>query len=331
MTLRTRITIAAVAAAGMLAAAITPGSAVAAGDGSQQSSCPTLRECILQAPGLSDSERTLMLANLDAMLSMGVQPASVEAVFPGGGREVPTRELLRLQRIVMDTVRDGLPVDLILAKTREGRIKGVADPQLVQASERMAGNVRSARRILETAVRPGVDTFSRAEQDHMMDEVSLQLWRGLTEEGYVSLCRAADGRPAGEACDAGDLVAAGEVAVRLLETGVDSDRALKFAREAIRRGYRVREMRQIQLMVVASHKHGQGPDEFMQSMEYCVNVDMRPVEMYDYLMRQGWMGPGEMHRPGGRGMPPAERKGHGGSGNMEIERGDRQGGGGRDR
>ena len=318
------------AVAGLLAVAIPPGLAVGAEPSSPRIAVEALRDRVEVASALSASERTQMLANLDEILLEGIEPEALQFLFPGTGRELSAAGLLRLQAIVLETARQGLSTDLILAKTREGRIKGVPEVQLVQAGERMCGYVRSAERILEYACCPDMDACRLVDRKHMRDEISLQLWRGLPEPAYMNLCDAAARNPVGGVCAVEDLVAAGEVAVRLVETGVNTDRALKFACETIRRGYREREMRHIQLMVVASHRQGREADELMRSMEYCVDIDMRPGEMYEYLARKGWMGPGGLGRPDGQGPPPAGRKGNGGVENIEeIERGRRQGGGGR--
>lgn len=285
----------------------------------------TIEQRIRDAPDLSDTDRACMLDNFAATCALGIPAAVVESVFPGAGHELPPGLLLELQQSVIDAAVEGLPVDLVLDKVREGRIKGATEAQLIEATRRMVFNIRSAGRIVDSvSFRAEMSAAIPAARQHMLDEVAQQLWRGLTEHGYLSLCET--GRRVEERCDAVDLVAAGEVAVRLIEAGADHDRALEFARETIRRGYREQEMRQIQLMVVTCHQHGGGSDEFIANMEHCMNVDMGAAEMLGYMARRGWMGPGDVYNPGE--TPPVIIRGRG---QGEMERGKRQGEGGRSR
>ena len=39
---------------------------------------------------------------------------------------------------------------------------------------------------------------------------------------------------------------------------------------------------------------------FLADMEHCLSETMGVGEMYNYMMQHGWMGPGDMHSPGGQ-------------------------------
>ena len=84
------------------------------------------------ASGLTTEEQTAMHANLDACFELGVTDASLEAVFPGEGKQnrVSAQAMLRLQNRVMTAAREGLPVEPMLTKVQEGRTKGVPEPLL---------------------------------------------------------------------------------------------------------------------------------------------------------------------------------------------------------
>jgi len=83
------------------------------------------------------------------------------------------------------------------------------------------------------------------------------------------------------------------------------------------------------VMVAARPQRGEPVDELLGGMEHCVGAGMGPGEMYSYMIRHGWMGPGDMYGPGGN--QPVDPKGHGGgndpgSGGNDNE-GKRHGGG----
>jgi hypothetical protein len=135
------------------------------------------------------------------------------------------------------------------------------------------------------------------------------MWRGTHESDYDRLRERAQERLRDGSCDAGDVVAAGEVSTRLVESGIDRGRAVGFAGDAIQRGYRYNEMRQIQVIVGARAQHGEPVQKLLEDMEYCVGSGMGPGEMYGYMIRHGWMGPGDMYGPGGH--QATDQMGHG--------------------
>lgn len=285
-----------------------------------------LHKQIDAAPDLTPDQRATMHANLDACFELGVTDASLEAVFPGEDKRhhVSAQAMLRLQNRIMTAAREGLPVEPMLNKIQEGRTKGVPEPLLERACERMENHVRTANRIMQRAMDDGVEPpRDQTQSRRMQKEMAQQMWRGMDEEGYDQLRERARLRLRDGECGADDLVAAGEVATRLLEAGAERQRAVRFSGEALRQGYRAQELRRIQLMVAAQHQPGKSLDGFFGDMEHCVGAGMGAGEMYNYMMRHGWMGPGDMYGPGG--YHPTDHKGHGG-GNQGG--GDHQGGGG---
>jgi len=286
-----------------------------------------LHDNIDAAPGLTADERAAMNANLDACVELGIPASQLEAVFPDGDgkyqHKVSTQTMIKLQKRVMTMAREGMPVEPVLSKVQEGRTKGVAEPLLEQACVRMENNVRTANRIMTKAMNDGLEPpKDQAQQRRMNTEMAQQMWRGMNEEGYDQLRERARLRLRDGDCDTNDLVAAGEVATRLLESGVDPKRAMRFSGEALQQGYRAQEMKQIQVMIASQYRHGKSIDGFFGDMEHCMGAGMGAGEMHNYMMRHGWTGPGDMYGPGG--YQPTDHKGHGG----QSGGGDQGGGGG---
>jgi hypothetical protein len=101
------------------------------------------------------------------------------------------------------------------------------------------------------------------------------------------------------ACGVEDMAWASEIATRLHEEGVELNESVRFAGEALRRGYRAPQMRELRFMVAA--RRGDHPmDGFLADMEHCLSETMAVGDMYNYMMQHGWMGPGDMHSPGGQ-------------------------------
>ena len=279
-------------------------------------------------------ERSAMHANVDACLELGISEAGLEALFPGEDKRhrISAQTMLRLQNRVMTAAREGLPVEPVTAKIQEGRTKGVPDPLLEKACVRMENNVRTANQIMKRAIEDGLEPpKDQTQERHMHREMAQQMWRGMNEEGYEQLQERARLRLRDGQCGVEDLACAGELATRLMEAGVKRERAMQFSGDALQQGYRVQEMRQLQLVVAARHQRGEPMNGFMGDMEHCVGAGMGAGEMYNYMMRHGWMGPGDMYGPGG--FHPTDPKGYGGGhmgddGGGHGDHGDHGGGGG---
>jgi len=265
--------------------------------------------------GLTADERAAMHANVDHCLELGLSESELDALFPGEQKQdrsrVSAQTMLRLQNRVIEAAREGLPVDPVTTKLQEGRTKGVADARLEQACVKVENNVRTANQIMKRAVDDGFEPPKDQTQNRRMHtDMAQQMWRGMNEEGYEHISEQARTRLRDGSCGVEDLVTAGELATRLMESGVERNRATQFAGDALQKGYRVQEMRQLQLMVAARHQKGEPMNGFMGDMEHCVGAGMGAGEMYNYMMRHGWMGPGDMYGPGG--YHPADHKGMGG-------------------
>jgi hypothetical protein len=287
-----------------------------------------LHKDIDAAVDLTAEQRAAMHANADACVDLGIDPAGLDALFPGEQKRnrVSAQTMLRLQNRVMTAAREGLPVEPVMAKVQEGRTKGVPDPLLEQACVRMENHVRAANQIMKRAMNDGLDPPGDPAQNRRMNtEMAQQMWRGTKEQDYDQLRERARLRLRDGSCSVEDLVSAGELGTRLMEAGVERERAMKFSGDALQQGYGRREMQQLRIVVAARHQRGEPMDGFMGDMEHCIGAGMGAGEMYNYMMRHGWMGPGDMYGPGGH--QPTDPKGHGGKHGGDGDEGGQGGGG----
>ena len=287
-----------------------------------------IQDRIRTAQDLTADERATMRANLEACLRSGVTEPGLEAVFPGGGRARPvsTPTMLHLQTRLRAMAQDGLPVEPILAKVQEALMKGVPDAGLTQVSERIEKHVREAKRIMTQAQAEGFRPAPDARRERqMLREMAQQMWRGTSAADVDELRTRARDRLRVRECSIEDLVAASETATRLREEGVESRRALRVTGEALRQGYRAEEMRRLQFMMVYRHREGRAAKDLVDDFEYCLGAGMDTGHMYQYMMRHGWMGPGDVQGPGG--SRPIDDQGHGGGSPGGGGSGDGMGGG----
>lgn len=271
-------------------------------DGTATRSYERIQERIRAARDLSEGERAQMLSNLEACDRAGLTDPGLETVFPGKGktRQIATQTMLQLQARVRAMAQEGLPVEPVLAKVQEARMKGVADPGLAQVAERVEKHVREAKRIMTQAKADGVQPPADPRRERqMVREMAQQMWRGTPPEDVDALRTRARERQRTRACTMEDLVATSETATRLREEGIEARRAMRVAGEALQRGYGAEEMRKLQYMLVYRHREGRGAEGLVDDFEHCLGAGMDAAHMYRYMMQNGWMGPGDVQGPGG--------------------------------
>lgn len=286
-----------------------------------------IQERIRTAADLAPGEQTRMQENLQACLRAGAADPALEAIFPGEGkgRKLSTQTMLRLQSRVRAAAEEGLPVAPVLAKVQEARTKGVPDPALEQVCERMENHVREAKRVLTQARADGLQPAPDARRERQqIQEMAQQMWRGTSPEEIEQLRTRARERLRTRECTTEDLVAASETATRLREQGVEARRALRVTGQALAQGYGAEEMRRLQFMMVYRHREGRAVEGLVDDLEHCLGASMDAAHMYQYMMQQGWMGPGDMHGPGG--SRPIDDQGHG-PGHQGGDKGGGTGGG----
>lgn len=286
--------------------------AASAQDRTQDQVRDRIHDRIQTASNLTPEERAVMQKNLEACYRAGAAGSTLPAVFPGepGGAQLSTRTMLRLQDRVMAAAQEGLPVDAVLAKIQEARTKGVPEANLERVCERMESHVREARRIMTQAKADGIKPAPNPGRERLMiKELAQHMWRGTSVADMDELRTRTRERSHDRTCTLEDLAVASETATRLREEGVEARRAVRITGDALAKGYGADELRRLQYMMVYRHREHRDVDGLMDDFEHCLATGMNSAHMYQYMMQHGWMGPGDMHGPGG--SHPIDDQGHG--------------------
>jgi hypothetical protein len=271
-----------------------------------------IQDRIRTASNLTAGERAAMQKNLEACYRTGAASEWLPAIFPGepSGRRISTQTLLKLQERVRAAAQEGLPVEAVLAKIQEARTKGVPEANLERACERMENNVREARRIMTQAKADGMTPPQDPQRERrMVQELAQHMWRGTPAGDVDQLRTRARERSRDRTCTLEDLTVASETATRLREEGVDARRAMQVTGDALAKGYGAEELRRLQYMMVYRHREHRSVTGLVDDFEHCLAAGMNSSHMYQYMMQHGWMGPGDMHGPGG--SQPIDDQGHG--------------------
>jgi hypothetical protein len=218
--------------------------------------------------------------------------------------------MLKLQERVRAAAQEGLPVDPVVNKIQEARTKGVPEANLERICERMENHVREAQRIMTRAKADGIQPApDQRRERQMIQEMAQHMWRGTTAADVDQLRTRARERSRERTCTVEDLTVASETATRLREEGVEAHRAVRVTGDALAKGYGAGELRQLQYMMVYRHREQRAVTGLVDDFEHCVATGMNSAHMYEYMMQHGWMGPGDMHGPGGSN--PIDDQGHG--------------------
>jgi hypothetical protein len=260
-----------------------------------------IRDRIRATSGIDEAQRTRMENQLERCLGLGLSDDQVEGLFPmpGARNGMSAADMLRMQQRVLAAAEEGLPVDLLAAKLREGRMKGAPPDTIEVAISRMEEHLRIARREMRRAVKEGVVPHQEAGQEqHLQRGLALDMWRGLGEGDLAHLREQARLRARDGSCSTTELAAAAETATVLMEQGQDRRRVREMLGQGLRQGYTAEEMRRIGAMAQAAHRRGGPPEEVLAMLEEQLQQGARLEEMFRHMMRQGWMGPGDIQGHG---------------------------------
>jgi hypothetical protein len=286
-----------------------------------------IRERIENEDGLQEQEREQLRKHLGECKQLGLDDEVLATLFDEGE---PLKKQIRTQERVLAMTREGLPVEPLMQKLREGRRKGVDEEVLERACEQMEGNVRTADRFMKRVCEDGVTPGNDEAERRRTGEMAMHMWRGLNEEEMDQIRERARLRLRDGSCTTEELTAAAETATRLENMGVERKRALGLAGDALQNGYSAKEMHQLRWMVMTAHMHGGPPEEVLGALENGIRNHHQLQQMIQQMWQYGWMGPADEH--GGRGGygsgDGTPQGGPGGQGGGQDDKGGKGGHGG---
>jgi hypothetical protein len=251
-----------------------------------------IRERIENEEGLQEQERERLRIHLGECERLGLEDALLTVLFNDA---TPLREQVRTQEQVLSLAREGLPVEPVTQKLQEGQRKGVSQENLERVCRRIAEHVRAAHQFMERARKEGIVSGDENAERRHVRETAMHMWRGLREADMERLRTQARKRLQDGSCTTEDLVAAAETATRLSEIGVEQNRAVRLAGDALQNGYTAREMQQLVWAVMTSKMH-QGPqDDVLDTLEQGIRNQNQLSQMVQEMWQHGWMGPADEH------------------------------------
>ncbi len=314
----------------VLLIALSSGLALAQGDGQDADLGWTseIRENIRQHSGLDEAQREQMMANLDRCLDQGLSADQVQTLFPAADFADQDRAqyMLAHQNRILGVGEAGLPMEPMMEKMREGRMKRVRPQMMDRVLAQTDHNIRIADRVMRETIAGGVRPAGRnGEMSDAVVDLSRCLWDGLQEQDMEHLGENARLRARDGGCGLDEFVAANQAATRFAQSGVDREHAVNMAAEAMHNGYSAQDMRTMgDMMMTSAHMDGDH-QTMMDSMDDWIHEGVSMDEMTEHMMDGGWMGPADMMGPGGH--HPMNDMGMGGAGHDGGMGGDHDHGG----
>jgi len=289
------------------------------GDALQQ----RIRDRIENEEGLQTQERQQLKQHLGECKQLGLEDATLAVLFD---ESQPLKKQLRTQERILNMIREGLPAEPVMRKLQEGQRKGVTAEVLEKVCTQMENHVRTADRVMKQARQDGLASGDPVAEQKRTGEMAMHMWRGLKEDNMDQLRERARLRLRDGSCSTQDLTVASETAAKIKELGIEQNRAVKLAGEALQYGYTVQEMRQLGWMVMTAHMRGGQDHEVMEMLEKGIRNQHQLGEMMQQMQQHGWMGPADEH--GGHGskktMDDVTGGGPGGQGSDQGKHGGMQ-------
>jgi len=279
-----------------------------------------IREQIDAHQGMDAPQRNHMRNNLDNCLGHGMNGEEIQALFPleGGHGSGNAELMLAMQDQVLALVDLDLPMDPMMTKIMEGRMKNVPADRLERVLTQTGNNIRYSHQMLMGAIEGGVQTpHSGSGMHDANNELAHCLWDGLSEDGMDQIRERAMNRAHDGTCTTDQFVAACQAATQFAHSGMNQDQAVHLAGEAMHNGYSATDMRTMGFMMMSGSGGDGHHGEMVANMQEWVHEGMNMDEMTHHMMEGGWMGPADMMGAGGQhGMDNMGGSGPGHDGGM---------------
>jgi hypothetical protein len=269
-----------------------------------------IQQRIQDEAGLQEQDRERLRTNLAECSRLGLDDATVGALF---SEKAQLRSQITTQERVLALAREGLPVDAVVQKLQEGLRKGAPQEARERVCARVGEHVRAAHRYMKQAHDVGVKPGTPAAERKRVNEMASCMWRGLNENDMEQLRKRAQERLRSGSCTTEDLTAGAETATRLAEIGIQHERAVRLAGDALQNGYTAREMRQLAWAVMTARTHGASSDKVIESLERGIRSQYQFSRMMQEMQQQGWMGPADQQG----GHSPVDNAGGSGYGGRQ--------------
>jgi len=250
---------------------------------------------------LSRTEQADVHAKAVNAVNAGVPQEDVEIILSRAiNRKADAGTINRLLDASVSAKKGDLPLGPVLDRIEQGLSKGVPPERVAAASERLTAKLAEARPLVDTLIRDGMTPKRTGERDEAIESSARALERSIPAEELKAMGTAVRDKR-------GSLplfTSAVDTATYFTGRGMSSGTASRLVRNAVDKGYSIRDLDSMVKHMAAEMKRGARVEDAAERMEQENMQSERGMGRQDMQSGRGGAGPGA----GGMGGMGGSRK-----------------------
>ncbi|MGE5173253.1 MAG: hypothetical protein ACM3MD_05430 [Betaproteobacteria bacterium] len=260
----------------------------------------------VEKSSLTKESKLGILTNADKAVTAGIPAEDVAVIVTRGLKQgVPGSHIEGFLETATQVKEQNLPVRIVLDRIEQGLAKGVPAERIAGVTQKLSGNLATARPMVEKIESRGVKSMPDGRSNDAIETVARALEKSIPPDAIMST---------------GDKVRDQKGSIALFNRAVDTmttfagngmraDQASRLVHSAIDRGYSERELETMERYMASELRNGRHMNEVVSGME----SRMDRGDMREWHDRSGG---GMMGGPGSGGMGGGGSGMMGGSGGM---------------
>ncbi len=250
----------------------------------------------LEASTLPRAEQADVHAKAVAAINAGVPAEDVEVIVSRAvKRGADGKTLIRFLDTSVSVKQSGLPVGPVLDRIEQGLSKGVPHERIAAASERLAEKLQAAQPIVDTLIRGGMAPRRSADREEALEAAARALEQSIPAADIQDMGSAVKSR-GGQLPLFTSIV---NTAAYFAGSGMSSKTASRLVRNAVEKGYSIKDMDSLVKRMNSEMKKGVRAEEAAAMMERQTMEMERGTNREEMMENRG--GPGSGPGMGGMG------------------------------
>lgn len=246
----------------------------------------------VEKSSLTKEAKLGILAKADRAVAAGIPAEDVSIIITRGLKQgVPSPHIEGFLETASDVKEQNLPVRLVLDRIEQGLAKGVPAERIAGVTQKLSGNLATARPMVEKIESRGVKPASGGNSNEAIETVARALERSIPTDGIM--------RTGDKVRDQKGSISLFNRAVDTMTTfagnGMHADQATGLVHGAIDRGYSERDFETMERYMTNELRNGRHMNDVVSGME----SRMYRGDMREWRDRSGG---GMMGGPGSGGM-----------------------------
>ena len=234
----------------------------------------------VEQSSLSKEAKAALLAKADRAVAAGIPAEDVSVIITRGLKQgVPSPHIEGFLETATRVKEQKLPVRLVLDRIEQGLAKGVPAERIAGVTQRLSGNLATARPMVEKIESRGVKPASGGNSNEAIETVARALEKSIPADGIM--------RTGDKVRDQKGSISLFNRAVNTMTTfagnGMRADQSSRLVHSAIERGYSERGFETMERYMFDELRKNHPMNDIVSSME----SHMKRGEMLEWRDRSG--------------------------------------------